>query len=419
MTIDCQSMTRKTQTSDVSTIIGRCPLVRYVDYGNRITITDEDEPSRVTVGEDHSGDSLSFADSAARKAADGIIIEEDEEDASRVSIADSPADQLLSSSDTSVTARPLDTDIDDPKHDVDGAPHHVIAESSANNSVVPAIRSLATDSHDAPETPGAKNQAEPQGGTSILNDLDAALSEIREELSDEPNSFDPAIRSLVTDSDDASETPGAENQAEPQGGTSILSDLDAALSEIREKLSDEPETKGPDAAAHATSNPTTMTLSTWLGDSTFRLRKLLGSGAYGVVYLVQRLEDGMLFALKTINVSSSEAREIAARREVSILMRLTDLNTVAQLHGVTATPDGCVHLLCELGAGGSLSSRVAKGHLKLIPGHGIMTQHLPGLHERDVKFYAACLVKGINDMHSRNVVHRDLKTENLVIASNG
>merc|ERR1712098_114537 len=45
--------------------------------------------------------------------------------------------------------------------------------------------------------------------------------------------------------------------------------------------------------------------------------------------------------------------------------------------------------------------------------HKIMSN--PGANEKDIKFYAACLVRGIETMHANNIAHRDLKPNNIII----
>ena len=43
----------------------------------------------------------------------------------------------------------------------------------------------------------------------------------------------------------------------------------------------------------------------------FRVQKLLGKGAFGDVYQVTRISDGITYAMKKINISSMSSKEIA------------------------------------------------------------------------------------------------------------
>ena len=51
-----------------------------------------------------------------------------------------------------------------------------------------------------------------------------------------------------------------------------------------------------------------------------------------------------------------------------------------------------------------------------------MFQHLRShkrFPEEQAKFYAACIVLGLNHMHNKNYIYRDLKLENVLLDSNG
>lgn len=53
---------------------------------------------------------------------------------------------------------------------------------------------------------------------------------------------------------------------------------------------------------------------------------------------------------------------------------------------------------------------------------GELFQHLRSFKrfpEEQAKFYAACIVLGLNHMHNKNYIYRDLKLENVLLDSNG
>ena len=52
---------------------------------------------------------------------------------------------------------------------------------------------------------------------------------------------------------------------------------------------------------------------------------------------------------------------------------------------------------------------------------GDLRYHLPYkcFNEEETKFMAACVISALEYLHSKNIVHRDVKPENLVFDENG
>lgn len=130
----------------------------------------------------------------------------------------------------------------------------------------------------------------------------------------------------------------------------------------------------------------------------------LGSGQFGSVFLVREPGTGTLNALKVISKEAvhepkqvehlqSEAR-IQAELQSDFCVRLVD-----------KAQDSCaLYLLQEFVPGGELF------YILDVAG---------ALKETDVRFYAGNVLLGLEYMHSKGIVYRDLKPENLLIGPDG
>ncbi|KDD74428.1 protein kinase, partial [Helicosporidium sp. ATCC 50920] len=128
----------------------------------------------------------------------------------------------------------------------------------------------------------------------------------------------------------------------------------------------------------------------------------LGSGAFASVYLVRA--RGRFFALKVM----SKAHVVAAGmqkhvvRERSVMAELSS-PFVTALHA-SYQDESALYLLMELVQGGDFFT-----HL----------QRAAPLDEKAVRFYAACVVLGLEALHTRGIAWRDLKPENLLLDAQG
>ena len=76
---------------------------------------------------------------------------------------------------------------------------------------------------------------------------------------------------------------------------------------------------------------------------------------------------------------------------------------IAMLYG-TFSSHHSLYMLCEPCTGGELYAYM---------------REVNTLEEKPAAFYAACVIAAVEYMHSRDIMYRDLKPENLVIAANG
>lgn len=87
------------------------------------------------------------------------------------------------------------------------------------------------------------------------------------------------------------------------------------------------------------------------------------------------------------------------------LMSMLDHPFIVNLIATFKDKD-CLYFLEEFVCGGELYSLVAMCRNCVLP-------------ENDVKFYTACILQAFKHMHSKCVVYRNLKSENLLIDDKG
>ena len=131
------------------------------------------------------------------------------------------------------------------------------------------------------------------------------------------------------------------------------------------------------------------------------MEELIGSGAYGEVYKGSSTKSpGEAFAIKMIskkNMSEKVFRYL--EREVEILQMLNHQNVV-KLKDIRAT-DNHYYLIFEFCNGGDLSSfRKKKGGL---------------VREPTVRFVLKQIVEGLDAVHQKKAIHRDIKLSNVLL----
>lgn len=136
-------------------------------------------------------------------------------------------------------------------------------------------------------------------------------------------------------------------------------------------------------------------------DSRYRIRKNLGSGSYGDVYLVED-SAGEKFALKLLRLweVSGELHESLAckfRQEYSVA-RLSSEYLVHSL--AIGEVQGNPYILMEYCPQGDLSKMLGK--------------EVP-----DLPHYAHDILEGLHALHTAGKIHRDMKPENVLFRPNG
>jgi serine/threonine protein kinase len=137
----------------------------------------------------------------------------------------------------------------------------------------------------------------------------------------------------------------------------------------------------------------------------FRIVQVLGRGFYGKVMLVEKLDTGELFALKTIRKSKLlELNQLATvERERNLLHWLPKCPFIVNLIFAFDTPFK-FYLGLEYAPGGEL--------LKFL-------RSLDMLNFEQVRFYLAEVVLALEHLHKHKVIYRDLKPENILLDRTG
>ena len=138
-----------------------------------------------------------------------------------------------------------------------------------------------------------------------------------------------------------------------------------------------------------------------VGEKTVNIQQRLGNGAFGVVYGVIEEGTSQVYAMKDIlclNVSAFHN----ANREASTLKRISHENVIAIVSIGHFYDGGGLHkfLLTEFCPGGSLNDRLAR----------------PSSDQQNLTWMTQT-VEAVAHLHSCNVVHRDLKADNVLLTA--
>ena len=174
-------------------------------------------------------------------------------------------------------------------------------------------------------------------------------------------------------------------------------------------------------------------------DNRYQLISKLGSGAYGVVYLVKRKSDSSLLAMKYISCSN-DAEQQEAMREFTVLRKIGTHPGLIQIFETTMNwieekpaPEPTTPLM-PISAMNS-SHKNVEGVTLTLPRYVCLV--MPYYEEGDLRSYVSSykgslstelIIDYINQLASvleflhaatPPVVHRDLKPENVLMAENG
>lgn len=137
-------------------------------------------------------------------------------------------------------------------------------------------------------------------------------------------------------------------------------------------------------------------------DKVYKLQKKIGGGAFGTVWLSHRKDyPKYKFAIKKINKKEVGFNELEfLKREIDVLREVDHPNIIKFYD----TYENSTHLfiVMEYCSGGELFQKITTEKC---------------LHESEARVYMNKMIMAVNHLHSLNIVHRDLKTENFLFDS--
>ncbi|CAK8679092.1 unnamed protein product [Clavelina lepadiformis] len=145
-------------------------------------------------------------------------------------------------------------------------------------------------------------------------------------------------------------------------------------------------------------------LSLHLTMNDFSLHRIIGRGGFGEVFGCRKADTGIMYAMKCldkkrIKMKQGESLSLNERH----MLQMVDSPFVVCISYAFQSPER-LHLVLDLMIGGDLHYQLTQ--------RGTFT-------ENEVRFYACEILLGIDHMHSRGIVYRDLKPANILLDEKG
>jgi len=141
----------------------------------------------------------------------------------------------------------------------------------------------------------------------------------------------------------------------------------------------------------------------------FQILQKLGEGAYSTVYKVKRLVDNNIYALKKVKLLNlSDKEKSNALNEVRILASVKSKYVISYKEAFFDEKDSTLGIVMEYADKGDLYQKIIE-------------------HKKTAKFFEESeiwrifiqLVKGLKALHDLKILHRDLKSANVFLLSDG
>ena len=137
--------------------------------------------------------------------------------------------------------------------------------------------------------------------------------------------------------------------------------------------------------------------------------KKLGKGSFSKVFKVKRKADGQIYALKKVDLLNlSEKQKLNSLNEIRVLASIKSKYIVNYKEAFLDGKDSSLCLVMEYADKGDLSQRIEE-----------QKKRNKYFNERDIWRIFVQLVKGLKSLHDINILHRDIKSSNIFLFSDG
>ena len=141
----------------------------------------------------------------------------------------------------------------------------------------------------------------------------------------------------------------------------------------------------------------------------FKIIAKIGEGAYSTVYTVRRIEDSELYALKKVKLKHlSDKEKQNALNEVRILASVKSPYVISYKESFIDEVDSTLCIVMEYADEGDLFQKIT-----------FYKKLKTNFDEADIWRIFIQITKGLNDLHSYNILHRDLKSANVFLFRDG
>ncbi|KAF8949350.1 Suppressor of Sensor Kinase (SLN1) [Haplosporangium gracile] len=131
----------------------------------------------------------------------------------------------------------------------------------------------------------------------------------------------------------------------------------------------------------------------------WQMAKYIGSGTFGTVYLGTNSDTGELIAVKEIRFQNASMSLVKSIHDEMKVMKMLHHPNIVRYDNIEVHRHK-VFIFMEFCQGGSLADLLEHGRIE---------------DEKVIKFYTLQMLKGLAYLHGENVVHRDVKPDNVLL----